>query len=141
MEEVIAKKKSIVLMNAVAFIVMALLLIIIGIFQSLVILVVFASLGAVMLIYGGYKMAVYLRQPAKLIVFKDGVLYFPKGISCAPKQVEDCRISLSTNPLDVKLGGDFGTLTLRANGVFVKLKYVEEVKKARDRLQELASTK
>lgn len=143
MEEVIARRKNVVMLNGILMAVCGFVLIGLGIWQVIsgnnpfmyIILNVF---GCACVAYGAYQTAVFFATPKIIITYGAGVLHLPKNLNCLPSDIEDIKIST------VKRYGaeaDYGALTLVIKGAMLRYKNVEEVAKVKKRLEELKEEK
>ncbi|MBD5632495.1 MAG: hypothetical protein HDP34_04630 [Clostridia bacterium] len=141
-ETVIAKKTNAVLVSYVVIMIIGALLAGMSVMallqaesQYLILSIVGMVLAAITVGVGLFFIIKFARLPKNVITYKDGTLYFPKGLTCTINEVEACNAYASTNKYGV--ASRFGSLVLVINGKKYKYTGIDEVRQVRERLEML----
>ena len=138
MEEVIVKKRGgvggayiFVALMGVALIAMG---IVIGTEETGA-LIMGVLVGVIILAMGVYKTVYYYRLPKNLVVFKDGVLYLPKNVTCKPEELDNVFVKVYRG----RYGSvsRHGKMEITVRGTVYKYSDVADVQPAQARLMEL----
>lgn len=143
MEEVVVKRHNAAAVGYIFVIIIGLVLIICGSIIAACneenragVLVVSLVIGGLILAMGIFYTVRFFMLPAKVVVFRDGVLYFPRKMSCRPEQLEKVFIRIYRNTRSGAVSR-YGKLEVTVGGKVYKYTDIANVEAAQSRLLEL----
>ncbi len=143
MEEVVAKRHNAAGAAYIFVILVGLLMVIIGCIVGIGneengagVLVITLSVGGLILAMGIFYTVRFFRLPAKVVVLRDGVLYFPRKVSCRPEELEKVFIRIYKNARSGAVS-KYGKLEVTIGGKVYKYTDIARVSDVQTRLLEL----
>lgn len=138
-EIIVAKKKTGIAVAFISFIVLGVIILILGgiMFAQKEVLEVLLIMGVVGLILVGLGIFVtvkFFQMPKAVIVYRDGVLYMPKGLTCTPDEVNHILVTVRSY---YGIANKWGKLTLTINGTKHHFNYIDQIQDAADTLSEI----
>ena len=145
MEEVVAKRHNAAGAAYIFVILVGLLMVIIGCIVGIGneengagVLVITLSVGGLILAMGIFYTVRFFRLPAKVVVLRDGVLYFPRNVCCRPEELEKVFIRIYKNARSGAVSR-YGKLEVTIGGKVYKYTDIANVEAAQSRLLQLNS--
>lgn len=138
MEEVVAKRKGGIIAVGVMLIVMGLIFAVAGIIiDEIGALVAGILIGLAIIGIGVWQIVSYSKVPKEIIVYRDGMLYLPKGACVSPLDITHCKITITSRN---GIANRWGKLTLKtADGRQFVINYVDYIEDVQQRLNEIKS--
>ena len=138
-EIIVAKKKTGIAVCFIAFIVLGVILLAIGGVmyaksEMIQVLLIMGVVGLVLVGLGIFVTVNFFKMPKAVIVYRDGVLYMPKGFTCTPDEVNHILVTVRSY---YGIANKWGKLTLTINGTKHHFNYIDQIQDAADTLSEI----
>lgn len=140
MEEVVAKRHNAAGAGYVFAILMGLLILIVGCVAGVKAdepgaIAIGVVVGLLLMAMGAYFLFRFFQIPAQAIVYRDGVLYLPRKVTCRPEELQKVFVKVYRSRYGAV--SRYGKMELTVGGKVYKYNNIAEIKKAQDRLLEL----
>lgn len=139
MEEVVAKRKGGLIVAYSIFLVIGLVFAIGGFILAIDELygLAVAAIGLAFIGLGIWQIVAYCKVPKDIIVYRDGMLYLPKGATVSPLDITHCKVTITSRN---GIANRWGKLTLKtSDGRQFVINYVDYIEDVQQRLNEIKS--
>lgn len=140
MEEVVAKRHNAALAGYIIVLIIGLALLILGCIVGAQAdepgaLVICLIVGVLIIGMGVYSLVRFFMVPSNAIVYKDGVLYLPRKVTCRPEEIEKVFIKVFRSRYGVI--SHYGKMEITVGGKVYKYNNIAQIKRAQERLLQL----
>lgn len=137
MEEVVAKRHNAALAGYIIVVIIGLAMLILGCIVGVQMdeagaLVICIIVGVLITAMGVYSLVKFFMVPSDAIVYRDGVLYLPRNVTCRPEELE--RVFVKVFRSRYGAVSHYGKMEITVNGKVYKYNNIAQIKRAQDRL-------
>lgn len=138
-EIIVAKKKTGIAVAFISFIVLGVIMLALGGVmyarsETIEVLIIMGIVGLILVGLGLFVTINFFKIPKAVIVYRDGMLYMPKGLTCTPDELDHILVTVRSY---YGIANKWGRLTLTINGKKHNFNYIDKIQDAADVLSDI----